>query len=71
MSLKHFLLITAIFVTCHLTAQKLQPPIAKKASKVFTEHGNNRTDDYYWMNTPDSATINYLKAENAYVEAYL
>ena len=57
-------------ITCDTAAQ--QPPVTKKQSKIFQEHGRQRTDDYYWLSNPqDSAVINHLKAENAYVDAYL
>lgn len=56
----------------NISAQTVSPPVIKKGSKVFTEHGSQRTDDYYWMNNPaDPNVINHLKAENAYVEAYM
>jgi oligopeptidase B len=55
-----------------ITAQNLTPPVTKKAPKVFSEHGGERTDNYYWLNNPaDSNVINHLKEENAYVEAYM
>ena len=47
-------------------------PVTKKGAKVFNEHGQQRVDDYYWMNNPsDSNVINHLKEENAYTEAYM
>ena len=50
----------------------LKAPETKKGSKTFTEHGTNRTDDYFWLSDPkDSNVINHLKEENAYVEAYM
>lgn len=50
----------------------LKAPVTKKVPKVFTEHGQTRTDDYFWLNDPkDSAVINHLKEENAYTEAYM
>src|SRR5580765_684395 len=50
----------------------VNPPATKKVPKIFTEHGNTRTDDYFWLNDPkDSAVINHLKEENAYTAAYL
>ena len=49
-----------------------EAPYTKKAPKIFSEHGNTRTDDYYWLNNPnDTAVIPHLKAENAYTAAYL
>ncbi len=64
------------FCTCslmlQLNAQTIRQPATKKGTKVFTEHGNTRTDDYYWLNNPsDSNVINHLKEENAYVAAYM
>lgn len=60
-----------LFMLQTATAQ-LQPPQTKKVPKVFTEHGGQRTDDYYWLSNPkDSNVINHLKAENSYAEAYL
>jgi oligopeptidase B len=49
-----------------------KPPVAKKIPKEFHEHGNTRTDDYFWMSDPkDSNVINHLKAENAYTESFM
>ncbi len=57
-----------------MTAQKNipAPPVAKKVSHVFEEHGNKRIDNYHWLrddsrSRPD--VLEYLKAENAYYEA--
>ena len=68
-----------IFVCCfcvlfiqQLASQTLQPPVTRKGAKVFTEHGNKRTDDYYWLSNPsDSNVINHLKEENLYVDNYM
>src|SRR5580765_732147 len=50
----------------------VNPPATKKVPKIFTEHGNTRTDDYFWLSNPkDSAVIDHLKEENAYTEAYM
>ena len=55
-----------------LPSQTFQPPVTVKGTKVFTEHGNKRTDDYYWLSNPsDSNVINHLKQENLYVENYM
>ncbi len=62
---------SSLFV-CQPKAQTLQPPVTKKGAKVFNEHGNTRTDDYYWLNNPsDSNVINHLKEENLYVADYM
>lgn len=48
-----------------------QPPLAERAPKALTAHGETRTDDYYWLRD-DSRTepkvLDYLKAENRYTE---
>ncbi len=64
----------AVITLCipYTYAQTIAPPVIKKVTKIFTEHGNERADDYYWMNNPaDTNVINHLKAENAYVESYM
>lgn len=59
-----------ILLCQNILAQTVVAPPAKKATKIYTEHGNKRSDDYFWMNNPaDSNVINHLKGENAYVEA--
>lgn len=71
MQLKSGLLVVLLFVVAVVKAQ-VGPPLAKKDPKVFTEHGGQRTDNYYWLsNSKDSNVINYLLAENKYEEAYL
>lgn len=71
MSHKAFLLLCVSVYAINGHAQ-VQPPATKKEPKVFTEHGSARNDDYYWLGNPkDSNVIAHLKAENAYVEAYL
>ena len=73
MKLSSLLIIILIaLVGFKLSAQSIQPPVTKKGAKVFSKHGNTRTDDYYWLNTPsDSNVINHLKEENTYVENYM
>jgi oligopeptidase B len=64
-------LFTLLGANYYLVAQP-QPPATKKETKIFNEHGNQRTDDYFWLsNRNDTSVINHLKAENAYTEAYL
>ncbi len=47
----------------------LQPPVAKKESKMLTIHGDSREDPYYWLNDrEDPEVIQYLTAENQYRE---
>jgi oligopeptidase B len=48
---------------------KVQPPIAKKIPKKLIIHGDERIDDYFWLNQrEDPMVIDYLNAENAYFE---
>lgn len=61
----------------------IQPPQAKKIEVKLTEHGQTRTDNYFWMRlsdeqkeaeTPDAQTqdvLDYLKAENDYLDAMM
>ena len=70
MSLKLFLLLCFTIGSTFSFAQS--PPVIKKETKVFDEHGKKRSDDYYWLSNPsDSNVINHLKSENAYVESML
>lgn len=67
-----FILITFLYLLPQIKAQPIQPPVTKKGTKIFSEHGNTRKDDYYWLNTPsDSNVISHLKEENNYVENYM
>ena len=50
----------------------IQPPQARKETKIFTEQGSQRSDPYFWLSNPDdTAVVAHLKAENAYVEAMM
>lgn len=42
-------------------------PIAKRIPKILTAHGDNRIDEYYWLNERQNPeVVAYLEAENAY-----
>jgi oligopeptidase B len=65
------LVFAAIYLSAH-AQESLKVPQTKKATKIFTEHGDTRTDDYYWLNDPkDTAVIPHLMQENAYTAAYM
>ncbi len=52
----------------------MMPPKANKIPHVMTEHGDTRTDNYYWLRDDarkDKQVINYLNAENAYTESVM
>lgn len=55
----------------------VQPPVAAIKEHIRTIHGDTVADPYYWMidffkKGPDStAVVNYLKAENAYLDTMM
>lgn len=50
----------------------LKPPVADKKPLSITFHNHTRTDNYYWLNQRDNPSVlNYLKAENDYLESKL
>src|SRR5258708_6228843 len=47
-------------------------PIASKRPHELIQHGQTRIDNYYWMrNRNDPEVIDYLHAQNAYLEEVL
>lgn len=50
----------------------VQPPAVEKEPKEFIAHGDKRIDDYYWLNQRENQkVINYLKAENTYLDTLM
>ncbi|MBG6041711.1 S9 family peptidase [Proteus mirabilis] len=52
----------------------MMPPKANKIPHVMTEHGDTRTDNYYWLRDDarkDKQVIDYLNAENTYTESVM
>jgi len=50
----------------------VKPPLAEKIKKELTAHGQTRLDNYYWLNERNNLkVIEYLKAENEYLQAAL
>ncbi len=48
------------------------PPTAKKIPKTFVNYGDTRVDDYAWLREKDNpAVVDYLKAENAHMDAVM
>lgn len=71
MNYKIFLVISLTFATACKTAQMtkttIQEPTLAKKPKVLNEHGNQRIDNYYWLNERENPdVIAYLEAENNY-----
>ena len=70
----------AIALPMNSQAQDSDAPKAEKLTHMLKEHGNVRTDDYFWMRLsdeqkndekPDTQTqdvLDYLNAENAYTK---
>ena len=52
---------------------KINAPVAEvKAHEITSKHGDKRVDNYFWLrNREDSTVVNYLKAENAYLDTML
>ncbi|MEZ5358232.1 MAG: S9 family peptidase [Candidatus Zixiibacteriota bacterium] len=64
------LLALPILTSC--AKQELQPPIAKKAPHTEVRHGQEVTDNYYWLRERDNPeVIAYLEAENAYTDSMM
>lgn len=50
----------------------ITPPTVKKQPKEFVAHDDKRIDDYYWLNQrEDQEVLNYLKAENTYLDTLM
>lgn len=48
---------------------EIKPPKAQKIKKELTLHSHTRIDNYFWLNQRQNPeVIDYLKAENAYLE---
>ena len=49
-----------------------KPPVAKRVPHKLEQHGDVRTDDYFWIkDKTDKEVLKYLQAENAYTAAVL
>lgn len=50
----------------------IQPPVIKRLPKTLTLHGDQRIDDYYWLNERENPEVRvHLEQENAYLESVL
>jgi oligopeptidase B len=73
MRLATTLAIAAITLFISETAMPaVTPPAAAKKPKVMEKFGDRRVDDYFWLrDKANPEVIDYLKAENAYTDAYM
>ncbi|MCS6974731.1 MAG: S9 family peptidase [Cyclobacteriaceae bacterium] len=72
------LIIMSVLTACTSTEKEIKlpdvkPPVAKiEPYEIVSKHGHKRIDNYYWLkNREDTAVINYLKAENAYLDTMM
>ena len=70
-----FLFIVIVIGNTVIVAQDMKPPVAKKEPKVLKIHGYEVTDNYAWMRDRNKekspAIIDYLTAENKYVDSHM
>ena len=70
----HLLLVSLIFATSckdknETMDASIQPPVAKIVPHTLENHGQVRTDNYYWLNDrEDQEVIDYLNQENEYYQ---
>lgn len=59
--------------TAEFTYPEVKPPVASlKPKTLVSRHGHERIDPYFWLNNrEDQEVIDYLKAENAYLDTML
>ncbi|WP_119717066.1 S9 family peptidase [Cognatilysobacter tabacisoli] len=70
------LLATLLMTTSPILAADLPPPpdAPRQPFEVKAPHGATRSDEYYWLRDDKRQkpeVLDYLKAENAYVDAYM
>ncbi|HHN48210.1 MAG TPA: S9 family peptidase [Bacteroidales bacterium] len=63
---------TVLAFSCRQPQPVAEVPLAPRIDTILEMHGHQRVDPYYWMNDRENpAVINYLEAENAYLQARL
>ncbi|NML21953.1 S9 family peptidase [Pseudoflavitalea sp. G-6-1-2] len=79
---RKLLFMTLLAAGCNQTPSNMQKPydwpaniatpVAEEKPKEFTAHGDKRSDPWYWLNERENPkVIDYLKAENAYVDTMM
>lgn len=60
------------FAACQPNMKEIQPPVAPIKQHTFTEHGQTRIDNYFWLKERENPeVIAYLNAENKYCDDVL
>ena len=55
-----------------MTTTNIAAPLAKRDPKILVTHGDQRIDDYFWLNDRENPeVIAYLDAENTYTKAVM
>src|SRR5262245_3386245 len=75
---KHLFILCLFFcITGFIKAQNMQPPVCDKQPKTLEIHGDQRIDNYYWLDQywlkgPDSSkVVDYLTRENDYFKSVM
>jgi oligopeptidase B len=69
--MKSILLLIIVTFSNNLLAN-INPPIAAQKEHLLEKHGDVRNDEYYWLkDRKNPEVINYLKAENTYLQKTL
>ncbi len=64
------LMLSALLINSCNNSSNMTPPKAKKIPHKMVEFGNERIDNYYWLNQrTNPEVIKYLEDENAYLNA--
>ncbi len=64
------ILVLPVVVSC--AKQEFEAPVAKIVPHTETRHGEEVTDDYFWMREKENPeVIAYLEAENAYTDSVM
>ena len=66
------ILILTLIISCDMNKNQLIEPKANKIEKILSKPGDDRLDEYYWLNKrDDEEVIKYLNEENDYRNAYM
>lgn len=69
-NLLSLIILTSMIFACQAPQTEIKAPVADRIDTVLEIHGHARVDPYYWLNDRENpAVINYLEAENAYLDA--